>query len=95
MMAALIPPNTVCGNKVPTIEFPNDSSEERILLWLAIVNSFPFDWMLRRIVTTTVNYFVLRSLKLPAIQIDSLPARRLIEIAKRLFELDAKRPDVL
>ena len=89
MMAALIPPNTVCGNKVPTIEFPNDSSEERILLWLAIVNSFPFDWMLRRIVTTTVNYFVLRSLKLPAIQIDSLPARRLIEIAKRLFELDA------
>lgn len=88
MMAALIPPDTVCGNKVPTIEFPNDPSEERILLWLAIVNSLPFDWMMRRIVTTTVNYFVLLSINLPTIEIDSLPARRLIEISKRLSKLD-------
>ena len=88
MMAALIPPHVVCGNKVPTIEFPNDLSEERVLLWLAIVNSLPFDWMLRRVVTTTVNYVVLLSIRLPDIQINSLPARRLIDIAKRLTELD-------
>ncbi len=88
MMAALVPPGTVCGNKVPTIEFPNDYSQDRIWLWLAVVNSLPFDWMLRRIVTTTVNYFLLLSLKLPAISVDSLPARRLIEIAKRVSDLD-------
>ena len=88
MMAALIPPNVICGNKVPTIEFPNDPSEERILLWLSIVNSLPFDWMLRRVVTTTVNYFVLLSIKLPPPRIDSLPARRLIEIAKKVSQLD-------
>ena len=41
MMAALVPPGTVCGNKVPTIEFPNDYSQERIWLWLAVVNSVP------------------------------------------------------
>ena len=88
MMAALVPPGTVCGNKVPTIEFPNDYSQERILFWLGVVNSLPFDWMLRRVVTTTVNYFLLLSLRLPAIAIDSLPAKRLIDIAKRLSNLD-------
>jgi hypothetical protein len=88
MMAALVPPGVVCGNKVPTIEFPNDPSEERILLWLSIVNSLPFDWLLRRVVTTTVNYFVLLSVKLPPLDIESLPARRLVEIARRLSFLD-------
>lgn len=88
MMAALVPPGMVCGNKVPTVEFPNDPSEERILLWLSIVNSLPFDWLLRRVVTTTVNYFVLLSVKLPPLEITSLPARRLIEIARKLTTLD-------
>ena len=88
MMAALIPPGVVCGNKVPTIEFPNDPSEDRLFLWLGIVNSFPFDWLLRRVVTTTVNYFVLLSLDLPAIEPDSLPGRRLIEIARQVADID-------
>lgn len=89
MMATLVPKNVVCGNKVPTVAFPNDPSEERILLWLSIVNSLPFDWLLRRIVTTTVNYFVLLSIKLPALEIDSLPARKLIEISRKLSQLDS------
>lgn len=88
MMAALVPSGAVCGNKVPTIEFPNDPSEERTLLWLSIVNSLPFDWLLRRVVTTTVNYFVLQSVKLPSLDIESLPARRLIGIARKLSSLD-------
>jgi hypothetical protein len=88
MMAAIVPPDVVGGNKVPTVEFPNDPSEERILLWLSIVNSLPFDWLLRRVVTTTVNYFVLLSIKLPPLDIESLPARRLIEIARKLSMLD-------
>ena len=88
MMAALIPPDVICGNKVPTISFPNDQSDDRLFLWLAIVNSLPFDWLLRRIVTTSVNYFVLLSLRLPDLDINSLPAQRLIGIARRLYELD-------
>lgn len=88
MMATVVPPGVICGNKVPTITFPNDPSEDRIYLWVAIANSLPFDWLLRRVVTTTVNYFVLRSLHLPAIDKDSLPGRRLIEIARKLRELD-------
>lgn len=88
MMAALVPSGVVCGNKVPTVEFPNDPSEERILLWLSIVNSLPFDWLMRRVVTTTVNYFVLLSIKLPPLDIETLPAQRLIQIARKLAKLD-------
>lgn len=88
MMAAIIPSGVICGNKVPTIIFPNDPSEDRLYLWLAVVNSLPFDWLLRRIVTTTVNYFVLLSLRLPDLDKDSLPARRLISIARKLRDLD-------
>ena len=60
-MASLIPAGVVCGNKVPNDPFPWDPSEERLLVWVSIANSFAFDWMLRRVLTTTVNYFLLQS----------------------------------
>lgn len=88
MLAALIPPGVVCGNKVPTVTFPNDPTENRLFLWLAIVNSIPFDWALRRIVTTTVNYFLLNSVPFPKLQPDSLPGRRLVEAARELHRFD-------
>ena len=59
-----------------------------MFLWLSIVNSLPFDWLVRRIVTTTVNYFVLRSLRLPALEIGNPSGRRLIRIARQLAILD-------
>lgn len=90
MMAVMIPDGVVCGNKVPTVTFPNDPTQERALLWLSIVNSLPFDWLLRRVVTTTVNYFVLLSVWLPDIEPDSLPGRRLVEISRKLAELDKR-----
>ena len=46
MMSAVIPPNVVCGNKVPTMLFPNDASGDLIYLWIGITNSFVFDWMI-------------------------------------------------
>ena len=88
MMASLVPPGLACGNKVPTVEFPTDRSADRLLLWLAVVNSLPFDWLIRRVVTTTVNYFVLSSIRLPQLDVSSLPARRLIAISRRLVDLD-------
>ena len=88
MMASLVPPGVACGNKVPTVEFPNDRSVDRLLLWLAVVNSLPFDWLIRRVVTTTLNYFVLSSIRLPRLEVSSLPAGRLIAISRRLVDLD-------
>jgi hypothetical protein len=89
MMAALIPLGVVCGNKVPTVLFPDDPSLERLLVWCAVMNSLPFDWMLRRIVTTTVNYFLLLSVPMPRLARDGLPWRRLAAAARELRELDA------
>lgn len=88
MMATLIPPFVVCGNKVPTILFPNDPSESRLHLCIGILNSIPFDWMLRRILTTTVNYFVLLGLPFPRIEPDDLPGRYIINAVRTLIAMN-------
>lgn len=88
LMAALIPPDVICGNKVPTILFPGDPSGERLLVWLAVANSIPFDWMLRRVLTTTVNYFLLQSVPMPVLVDGGLPWKRLVFAARGLQELD-------
>lgn len=87
-LAAMIPPGNVCGNKVPTILFPNDPRDCRLWLWIAFANSIPFDWMLRRVITTTVNYFHLLSLPLPPVEPDTLPGRTLVDLSQRISRLD-------
>ena len=84
MMSAIIPSNVVCGNKVPTVVFPNDTTGDRIYLWVGIVNSFAFDWLIRRIISTTVNYFLLLSVPIPQIELDSALAKTIISCTKRL-----------
>lgn len=88
LMAAMIPAGVVCGNKVPTLIFPDDPSQDRLLVWLAVANSFAFDWMLRRVLTTTVNYFLLQSIPLPRISKDGLPWKKLVRCASELIKLD-------
>lgn len=88
LMASLIPAGVVCGNKVPTILFPDDPSEERLLVWVSIANSFVFDWMLRRVLTTTVNYFLLQSVPMPKLAKDGLPWQKLVSAARELRTLD-------
>ncbi len=44
--AALIPPNAICGHKVPTIRF-GDDDDWAFLPWLAVANSFAMDWLTR------------------------------------------------
>lgn len=89
MLTSLIPDGVVCGNKVPTIEFPEDRSQRRLYLWLAITNSFVFDWLLRRLVTTSVNFFLLRGVPLPKLLASSNDAKQLASHAKKLMSLDS------
>lgn len=89
LMASLIPAGVVCGNKVPTILFPDDPSEERMLVWVSIANSFAFDWMLRRVLTTTVNYFLLQSVPMPKLAKEGLPWKKLVSAARELRRLDS------
>ncbi len=88
MMATLIPSGVVCGNKVPTVSFFGDDADEKTLLWLGIVNSFAFDWLLRRVLTTTVNYFLLRSIPLAPIEVKSEVGETIIKAVRQLIELD-------
>lgn len=67
VLAALIPPNVVCGNKVPTARF--EPADPRLdLMWLAVVNSFTFDWIMRRWVSTTLNFFYWWNLPFPRLE---------------------------
>jgi hypothetical protein len=79
----------ICGNKVPTIAFggfhlSRAEQDDLADLWLAIANSFALDWYARRVLTTTVNFFILLGLAYPRLDVDSLPARRLIALVRSL-----------
>ena len=89
MMAAVIPAGVACGNKVPTVAFPNLPGIDALDLWCGMVNSFAFDWMLRRILTTTVNYFLLQSVPLPPLLPSTLPGRRVAKEARSVAALSA------
>jgi hypothetical protein len=82
LMAARIPAGVVCGNKVPTITL-DDGGADREDLFLALSNTFVIDWMLRRLVTTTVNFFLLDSLPLPKITETSKVGRELVNLARQ------------
>jgi hypothetical protein len=93
MMAAIVPAGVVCGNKVPTVTFPHLPGEGALNVWCGMVNSFAFDWLLRRVLTTTVNYFLLQSIPLPPISPASLPGRRISAAGRKLRELDVSAAD--
>lgn len=89
LLAAVVPAGVVCGNKVPTLAFepPGIDSEDAALLWVAIANSFPVDWAARRVVTTSMNYFLLRSLPLPRVE-DVASRDTLLESARALWRAE-------
>ncbi|OGW90685.1 MAG: hypothetical protein A3D28_05940 [Omnitrophica bacterium RIFCSPHIGHO2_02_FULL_63_14] len=86
MLASRIPSGVVCGNKVPTLLFNGDPRNQQLYIdsWLAIVNSIPFDWLLRRVATTSVNYFLLLDLPMPSIQPNSKEGTTLAHLSEQL-----------
>lgn len=90
MLAARIPAGHVCGNKIPTLLFP-DGGVDREDLFLALANSFVVDWMLRRVVTTTVNLFLLETLPLPQVDKDSPTGRELIDLTRKITAAESDR----
>ena len=57
VLASLIKPEAVCGNKVPTCNFYPDNNIFYHLLWIGIANSFVVDWVVRKKITITLNYY--------------------------------------
>ncbi len=87
MMSCVLPAGVACGNKVPTILFENSSDGKRELLWVGITNSFVYDWLLRRIISTTANYFMILSVPMPEISIDSKTAEAIITATRTIRKL--------
>ncbi|MEW5979780.1 MAG: N-6 DNA methylase [Acidobacteriota bacterium] len=64
-VATLIPPNVICGNTVPTIDF-GWVDEWAYLPWLAIANSFVMDNLVRKKLTSQhLKPYILDSLPFP------------------------------
>ena len=64
LVSAVIPPNVLCGHKVPTLSFePRD--DLLTLLWVGLANSFCVDFLARQKVALTMSYTILDSLPLP------------------------------
>lgn len=94
LLVARIPEGVVCGNKVPTLTFPEGGSE-REDLFIALANSFVVDWVVRRLVTTTVNFFLLDSVPLPPITEASEIGAELAALSRRIAAAeDSAEPDL-
>lgn len=89
-IAARIPAGVVCGNKVPTLDFGIDSGFTEDL-FLALANSVVVDWMIRRVITTTANFFLLNGLHLPNIDLKSTEAKELVSLARALTQAEGKK----
>jgi Alw26I/Eco31I/Esp3I family type II restriction m6 adenine DNA methyltransferase len=88
MLASWIPQNVVCGNKVPTILFGESEQSETLgNAWLGLANSFVFDWLLRRVLTTTVNYFLLLDLPIPKADLSNKLLLELAYISEKITNI--------
>jgi len=84
VVASMLPPAVVAGNKVPTLLFEGDERCWLAWSWLAIANSFVFDWYARRVTTTSLNLFVLEQLALPPLTPDDPAVDELADLAEAL-----------
>lgn len=88
VLAAVVPALAVCGNKVPTCRF--DSEEPRLhLLWLAFVNSFVVDWLIRRRVSTTLNFFHWKQIAMPRVEPESPLGSHLVQLVEELLGIES------
>ena len=83
LLAALLPKNCVCGNKVPVLKL-NSGGPDGELLWLALANSLVVDWLMRRFVSTTVNHFYWQNMPLPTRGANPKEEALLVEAARML-----------
>lgn len=83
LVATIIPPDTVCGHKVPTIMLAGEDLAYS-LWWVAVANSFALDYMVRRKVSLSMTYTTLDSIPIPNPPLDEPSVRRCVELAARL-----------
>lgn len=92
LVAALLPPCIICGDKVPTITFEGDTSGWPLILWLAVANSYSMDFIARKKVSLKMSYTVVDSLPFPPLDRDDPRTHGLIS---RCLRLSCTGPEML
>lgn len=82
VLSAIVSSSAVCGNKVPTCRI--EGGFDAHLIWTAIANSFVVDWLVRRRIGSTLNYFHWRLVPFPDIAPQSEVGRVLVELARAI-----------
>lgn len=93
VLATLIPSDCVCGNKVPTCRF--DTKDIRLhLMWIGIANSFIVDWLIRKRMTTTLNFFHWYQIPFPRIDVNSTICKEIVFRVIKLVCINDKTQEV-
>jgi hypothetical protein len=83
LVATLVPPGTVCGNKIPTITFEEDS-DWFAALWVGVANSFAMDFLARKKVSLTMTNTIIDSLPFPRLPASDVRVRQIVPLVARL-----------
>jgi hypothetical protein len=92
VISAVLPGFVVSGNKVPTCEFDLDD-QDLPYLWAALVNSYVLDWIARRYISTTLNFFYLELMPIPRLPVSSRQASALVQLSRTLAGEPLSRTD--
>jgi hypothetical protein len=94
LVATIIPPNFICGDKVPTITFHSkpieryeaeDNFDWACLMWVCVANSFAVDFLARKKVSLKMSYTILDSLPFPRLTPDHELTLKLLPLGLRLI----------
>jgi Eco57I restriction-modification methylase len=93
LVTTIVPPDVICGHKVPTIVL-RDGDLAHHVLWTALANSFAIDYMARRKVSLSMTYTVLDSIPIPNPPMELPGVGRCVELAARLICCGAEMRDL-
>lgn len=88
-MAALVPPRVLLTEQAPFL-VTQPGGEENEALFLAVFNSRPFDWLVRRLVELNLSFQLLSELPFPSTQTQEVLRRKLVSLSGRLAASDRR-----
>jgi hypothetical protein len=91
LVAAMLPPGCVAGDKVPTVWMDSPNPMLDLLVWLSVANSFVMDFLVRMKVSLKMSLTIVDSLPFPRLPATSPVAQRLV---KGALELSCTGPEM-
>ena len=86
ILSSLVIPDAICGNKVPTCEFYPRNSIFYHLLWIGLSNSFVIDWIMRKKITITLNFYHWSQIPFPRLSSEDENGRVIAAAAAIILE---------